>query len=90
MGDVPKILWVGLGAGVLAFVVSVSFFSASGGSCSYVDYAALVLGAAAVMLGLVGLVKDYANAMSVGLAVVVILLGIFQFLRGLGLILGPC
>lgn len=89
MGDVPKSIWWGLAFGVAAFVVHVILVSQSAGTCTYFDFGAIGLGGLALLCGLRALLKSE-NRLGIGLAVFVVLLGIFQVARGLGWILAPC
>ena len=91
---IPKSLWWGLGIGIVAFFVSVSTLSTSSGAggstCSYTDYAAIVLGVIAAIMGIGGAVKAKGHAPAMGLGALVAVLGVVHVCRGLGLVMSPC
>ena len=86
-----------IGVAIASFFISIetSNVSTANGvvtACEYLDYGALVLGAAACVLGLLsgmgGLVRRSAGTATVG--AVALVLGAYHVASGLGLIGGPC
>ena len=90
----PKIA---VGAGIAAFFVTIEWSTSSTHNgtvthCSYRDYGAIVIGAIAVILGLIATLRGKPDEKigGIGFGVIAILLGVFHVARGFGLILSPC
>lgn len=101
--DIPKAAKVGAVFGLIPFVFSISSTTTtsgpSGATCSHMDIAALIGGAIALLAGgaalfakgdpLVGQSVSSAPTRIVS-GLVVVALGAFQIVRGMGLVMGPC
>ncbi|MBY6202194.1 hypothetical protein KUV65_12525 [Maritalea mobilis] len=96
--DLTTLPKVALIVAILGFVFGVQTLTTSTVNgvtqCSFIDYGALLFGAAGAFLGSLGEVKALSlvegklvNLMVSGAAVMI---GIFNVLRGLGVIWGPC
>lgn len=100
--QIPGGLKLGLIAGLIPFVLSITSTSTSSGAggytCSHTDFAALVGGAIAILAVGGTLVTsrggtaeaEASPGLRYGLGAGVVALGAVQILRGLGMIMGPC
>ncbi len=98
--ETPAAIRTGGIAALLGFVISCNTSSSrtvNGAvvDCSYTDFGALVLGAVAIIGGLIGIgtcLKRTADdrLLLIGASVVMIVLGVVHLLRGVGTIGGPC
>lgn len=95
----PASIRTAMVAAVLGFVVSCSSTTTSSRNgrlteCSYVDGGALILGALAVITGLVGVAASWRRTddkvLMLVLSGVSIVAGVFHVLRGVGAVGGPC
>ncbi len=94
-GKPPTSFWVGLICGLLPFVVSFSSLSTSSGpggsTCSYTDFAGIILGIVAGIAGFGVLsARQWQPGLRYGAGALIIALGVFQLVRGIGLVGGPC
>lgn len=101
--DIPRAAKVGAVFGLIPFVISLTSTQTSSGSgvatCSHMDFAALIGGAIALIAGVAALlprrdamgpVQSAPMGVRLGSGLVIAALGVFQVLRGLGMVGGPC
>ncbi|MEQ9813421.1 MAG: hypothetical protein RLO50_11635 [Azospirillaceae bacterium] len=97
MGSLPRAAYWGIGLGIVAFFISFSTLSTSNingqVSCSYMDFAAIVLG---IVVGIIGLSLFRTPAyggrsqLAIPAGVIIAALGVVHILRGIGVVMGPC
>lgn len=91
----PLPIMLAMGVALLPFAITVNWISRtsgpSGSTCSYIDYAAIACGAAAILLGLRAAGSARVRPMvRFGGAAAAIALGAFQVARGFGMVFSPC
>ena len=95
----PAAIRVGAIAAILGFLLTIESTSSRTingrlAECSYTNYGALLLGAIAIVAGLIGVamaVKSTENrGLLIAIAAVTVAIGVLHILRGIGSVGGPC
>ncbi len=95
----PAAIRGGAVAAILGFVISIESTSSRTingriAECSYTNFGALILGAVAILAGLVGVgvaIKVTENrGVLIAIAAASVALGVLHILRGVGTVGGPC
>jgi predicted membrane channel-forming protein YqfA (hemolysin III family) len=84
-------------AGFFASITTTSSRSVNGRltECSYTDYGALIIGAVAILAGVVGFFaalsrKEEDRTVVLGVSIGIALVGVLHIMRGIGAVGGPC